>query len=127
VDLLLLRTASEHLTPTVKLWRAVVIQAVIDAGGDHPGNRLEVAQWVMSPDLEEVCSLADLNPEPIAKGLKEIILAPRGARAVYMATELRAEIMYGSNRVDASDRPEALETPSWLDLMDADLHEMAGS
>ena len=58
----------------VKLWRAVVSQAISDAYLDKTGTlRDEVLEWMESEDFEIVCDLAFINPDGLKKNINRIV------------------------------------------------------
>ena len=46
-----------------RLWRNVIGQAVRDLYEGDPRARTEVFSWIVSPDFETVCDLADVHAE----------------------------------------------------------------
>lgn len=64
----------------IALWRAVITQALMDAGShsakpDHRRDRREAIAWLSggSEDFCEVCMLADKDPEDVRKKAREAI------------------------------------------------------
>lgn len=62
------------------LWRAVIMQALIDAGNnfkrpEYKSYKAHAISWLSggSDDFLEVCSLADLEPDYVKKMAKEAI------------------------------------------------------
>jgi len=65
-------TTQDH-TSALKLWRAVIAQAMVDASSGHKHDRLPVTRWLLHDDFEVVCGLAQLEPQPIRKILAELL------------------------------------------------------
>ena len=58
------------MTPEIKLWRSVIIQAILDALGLFPNvsysnriNQQEALKWMKNDDLNTVSDYADTNPD----------------------------------------------------------------
>lgn len=53
--------AEMAVNPELHLWRAALVSGLHDAAkGDDPG-------WIGSPDFEQVCALAQVNPEAVLR------------------------------------------------------------
>ena len=58
------------MTPEIKLWRSVIIQAILDALGLFPNvsysnriNQQEALKWMKNDDLNTVSDYADTNSD----------------------------------------------------------------
>ncbi len=58
------------MTPEVKLWRSVIIQAILDALGLFPDisysnriNQQEALKWMKNGEIDTVSDYADTNPD----------------------------------------------------------------
>jgi hypothetical protein len=70
----------DHTKGEKSLWRAVITQALMDAGSNSTKREMRLIQaqaisWLsgMSPDFKEVCDLADYSPEHVRKKAREAI------------------------------------------------------
>src|SRR4051794_23701185 len=71
--------SNDELNHDRRLWRAVVIQALVDATGGKPNVRQEAIDWFTKPNCQfnQVCELADLDPDRVRKQATEAIAANR--------------------------------------------------
>lgn len=63
------------MSPEVKLWRAVIINAVKDAQTNKKSDLQDAAwhaRWADTAKFREVCSCANLDPDTIRDGFKNI-------------------------------------------------------
>jgi len=84
-------TIQDH-TSALKLWRAVLIQAVLDSSSPKRHDRLPVAQWAVSDDFETVCGLARISHYTIRKCLAEILNEQGSIRAEVIGKKMIAEL-----------------------------------
>lgn len=61
--------------PEVRLWRAVVLQAVTDAM--DPQFKQETLEWMTSEDFATVCEQAGLTPHKVGRMLAQVVLRPK--------------------------------------------------
>lgn len=80
----------DHIS-ALKLWRAVVSLAILDASSEKRHYRVPVARWLLSTDFDTVCDMANLNPNTI-KRIISAILSENPIRAQYMSKHLVEEI-----------------------------------
>ena len=66
------------------MWRAVILQALIDAASENDRNRhmhdkIEAIYWLISgsPDFNDVCLRAGMEPREVRKQAKKAIANPR--------------------------------------------------
>ncbi len=76
----ILGDSSNPVKGEISLWRAVITQALMDAGSSSQTSemkfeRAKAISWLsgVSPDFYTVCSLADLEPDYIKEKSKEAI------------------------------------------------------
>lgn len=77
-------TSTEQIqdhSSALKLWRAVLIQAVRDASSPYSYDRVPVARWMMADDFDTVCGMAQLKTPVMSKILGHIIAEPDKIRA----------------------------------------------
>ena len=67
-----IETTQDH-TSALKLWRAVISQALIDAASEKKHFKIPVAKWLLTDDFEIVCGLARLNEHTIRRITAEIL------------------------------------------------------
>lgn len=76
----------------LKLWKAVITQAVVDSYSDKRHDRLPVSRWLVNDDFETVCGLAQVEPYPIKKCLAEILKENGSIRAFVLGRKMIAEL-----------------------------------
>jgi len=79
-------------TSALKLWRAVISQAVLDSISEKKFLRLSVTRWLFNPDFETVCELAGLSPVVIKRCLAEILKENGSIRGEVLGREMIARI-----------------------------------
>jgi hypothetical protein len=84
-------TIQDH-TSSLKLWRAVLIQAVIDSFSPKRHYRLPVARWAVSDDFETVCGMANMSHHTIRKCLAEVLSGQGSIRAEVIGKKMIAEL-----------------------------------
>lgn len=89
---------TEDIEPEIRLWRAVVIQAVVDAASADVKKRLAVALWMHEPDFSEVCDLSGITESKLYSRLEEIFCST-GAKAKYLSNILRDDILMETKEV----------------------------
>ena len=57
----------------LKLWRAVIALAIADSASGKKHLTLPIHAWIKSHDFDVVCGLANLQPEPLIKIIKELL------------------------------------------------------
>lgn len=85
--------------PEGRLWRQILTRAILDAASRSSALRLEIAQWMTSPDFDTVCDLVDANADFIFERLREILLAKWPVSWI-LAMRLREVILKGDPDLD---------------------------
>jgi len=57
--------------PERKLWIAVLVTAIKDYSIRHKSTNHYWNSWLSSRDFEDVCMMADFNPEAVRRGFKK--------------------------------------------------------
>lgn len=60
---------------SVRMWRAVIAQAIRDMTSVDVSTALEAAQWLGTKDYYEVCQLALVDGEKLDAAIREAMLA----------------------------------------------------
>tara|TARA_E500000318_G_C3388734_1_gene145079 strand:+ start:37 stop:324 length:288 start_codon:yes stop_codon:yes gene_type:complete len=84
-------TIQDH-SSSLKLWRAVLTQAVIDSYSAKRHYRLPVARWAVSDDFEIVCGMANMSHHTIRKCLAEVLGEQGSIRAEVIGKKIIAEL-----------------------------------
>jgi hypothetical protein len=64
------------------LWLHVLAQALIDCSVNNPEVKQEAVSWVGTPDFEEVCNFAGVDP-PFMHSLFQSVMSERSSRRAF--------------------------------------------
>jgi hypothetical protein len=76
----------------LRLWRAVINQAVADSFSEKRHDRVGVSRWLLSKDFETVCDFASFDPRVIKRCIAEILMENGSVRAEVLGKRMITEL-----------------------------------